>query len=182
MRKRKLAQPPHHRRQIEDVYEFPPQTETPTVAAAKAGFAPTPPPIASNRIHGCRDQKKAPARREVAIRWLRFGGYEVALLKERTKLRPVAIFDEIRPPHPRLARYPRTWSGGIRSGRKPEWDEQDVIFRPDASAGSAGIVRFTHMGDHGISSAGVPSITGSINSAWPSRGWETCSWGGSARR
>ena len=40
------------------------QTETPTVAAAKAGSAPRP-PLASNTIRGCHHKRK----RRVAIRF-----------------------------------------------------------------------------------------------------------------
>jgi len=51
------------------------QTETPTVAAAKAGFSGSapPPPIASNRILGCRRKRERRAAADGAIRCLRFG-------------------------------------------------------------------------------------------------------------
>ena len=83
------------------------QAETPTIAAAKAGFSAA----TAYRIEQdarLRSQKRAPRVRRrpdpLATVW---DSEVVPLLKSAPGLRPVAIFDEIRRRHPEIG-------GGIR--------------------------------------------------------------------
>jgi hypothetical protein len=133
------------------------QAETPSVAAAKAGFStatayrieqdPRPP-----------SQKKVPRGRRrrdpLAAVW---DSEVVPFLKSAPGLRPVAIFDEIRRRHPEIgAGVRRTLERRIRAWRALNGAEQDVIFRQEHPPGRLGLSDFTEMGDHGISIAGVP--------------------------
>ena len=130
------------------------QAETPTVAAAKAGFS------AAYRIEQDRrlpSQKKAPRGRRrrdpLAAVW---DSEVVPLLKSAPGLRPVAIFDEIRRRHPELgAGIRRTLERRIRTWRALNGAERDVIFRQEPSPGRLGLSDFTDMGDHSISIAGA---------------------------
>ena len=133
------------------------QAETPTVAAAKAGFSAA----TAYRIERDRrlpSQKKTPRDRRrrdpLAAVW---DSEVVPLLKSAPGLRPVAIFDEIRRRHPELgAGIRRTLERRIRTWRALNGAERDVIFRQEPSPGRLGLSDFTDMGDHGISIAGVP--------------------------
>jgi hypothetical protein len=133
------------------------QAETPTVAAAKAGFSAA----TAYRIEQDRrlpSQKKAPRGRRrrdpLAAVW---DSEVVPLLKSAPGLRPVAIFDEIRRRHPELgAGIRRTLERRIRTWRALNGAERDVVFRQEPSPGRLGLSDFTDMGDHGISIAGVP--------------------------
>ena len=92
------------------------QTETPTVAAARAGFSAA---TAYRIEHDPRlpSQKKAPRGRRrrdpLATVW---DNEVVPLLRSAPGLRPVAIFDEIRRRHPELgAGIRRTLERRIRT-------------------------------------------------------------------
>ena len=132
------------------------QAETPTVAAAKAGFSAA----TAYRIEQDRrlpSQKKAPRGRRrrdpLAAVW---DSEVVPLLKSAPGLRPVAIFDEIRRRHPELgAGIRRTLERRIRTWRALNGAERDVIFRQEPSPGRLGLSDFTDMGDHSISIAGA---------------------------
>jgi hypothetical protein len=133
------------------------QAETPTIAAAKAGFSAA----TAYRIEQdprLPSQKKAPRVRRrpdpLAAVW---DSEVVALLKSAPGLRPVAIFDEIRRRHPEIGGgIRRTLERRIRSWRALHGAEQDVIFRQEHPPGRLGLSDFTDMTDHGISIAGVP--------------------------
>ena len=133
------------------------QAETPTVAAAKAGFSAA----TAYRIEQdprLPSQKKAPRGRRrrdpLAEVW---DSEVVPLLKSAPGLRPVAIFDEIRRRHPEIgAGVRRTLERRIRAWRALNGAEQDVIFRQEHPPGRLGLSDFTDMGDHGVSIAGVP--------------------------
>jgi transposase InsO family protein len=133
------------------------QAETPTVAAAKAGFSSA----TAYRIEQdlrLPSQKRSPRGRRrqdpLAAVW---DSEVVPLLKSVPGLRPVAIFDEIRRRHPEIgAGVRRTLERRIRSWRALNGAEQDVIFRQEHPPGRLGLSDFTDMGDHGISIAGVP--------------------------
>jgi len=133
------------------------QTETVSVAAAKAGFSaatayrikqdPRPP-----------SQRKAPRSRRrhdpLAVIW---DSEVVPLLKSTPGLRPIAIFDEIRRRHPEIGPgIRRTLERRIRSWRALNGAEQDVIFRQEHPPGRVGLSDFTEMGDRGVSIAGTP--------------------------
>src|SRR5437660_7941611 len=108
------------------------QAETPTVAAAKAGFSAA----TAYRIEQdprLRSQKRSPRGRRrqdpLAAVW---DCEVVPLLKSVPGLRPVAIFDEIRRRHPEIgAGVRRTLERRIRSWRALNGAEQDVIFRQE---------------------------------------------------
>src|ERR1700751_3223684 len=128
------------------------QAETPSVAAAKAGFSAA---TASSRTGS---QKKVPRGRRrrdpLAEVW---ASEIVPLLKSAPGLRPVAIFDEIRRRHPETGvGVRRTLERRIRAWRALNGAEQDVIFRQEHPPGRVGLSDFTDMGDHGVSIAGVP--------------------------
>jgi hypothetical protein len=132
------------------------QAETPTVAAAKAGFSAA----TAYRIEQDRrlpSQKKAPRGRRrrdpLAAVW---DSEVVPLLKSAPGLRPVAIFDEIRHRHPEIGvGVRRTLERRVRRWRALHGAERDVIFRQEHTPGRLGLSDFTEMGDHGVSIAGV---------------------------
>ena len=123
------------------------QAETPTVAAAKAGFSAA----TAYRIEQDRrlpSQKKAPRGRRrpdpLAAVW---DSEVVPLLNRAPGLRPVAIFDEIRRRHPEIAAgIRRTLERRIRNWRALNGAERDVIFRQEPSPGRLGLSDFTDMG------------------------------------
>jgi hypothetical protein len=133
------------------------QTETPAVAAAKAGFSAA----TAYRIEQAPrlpSQRKAPRGRRrhdpLAAVW---GSEVVPLLKSVPGLRPIAIFDEIRRRHPEIgAGIRRTLERRIRSWRALNGAEQDVIFRQEHPPGRLGLSDFTDMGDRGVSIADAP--------------------------
>jgi hypothetical protein len=133
------------------------QTDTPTVAAAKAGFSAA----TAYRIEHDRrlpSQKKAPRGRRrpdplVAV----WDSEVVPMLKHAPGMRPVAIFEEIRRRHPETdIGVRRTLERRIRSWRALNGAEQDVVFRQEHPPGRLGLSDFTGMSDLGISIAGVP--------------------------
>src|SRR5207302_1821614 len=133
------------------------QSETASVAAAKAGFSAA----TAYRIEQdprLPSQKRSPRGRRrqdpLAAVW---DSEVVPLLKSVPGLRPIAIFVEIRRRHPEIgAGVRRTLERRIRSWRALNGAEQDVIFRQEHPPGRLGLSDFTDMGDRGISIAGVP--------------------------
>ena len=133
------------------------QADTPTIAAAKAGFS-TATAYRLEQDLRLPSQKRSPRRRRrqdpLAAVW---DSEVVPLLKSVPGLRPVAIFDEIRRRHPEIgAGVRRTLERRIRAWRALNGAEQDVIFRQEHPPGRLGLSDFTDMGDHGVSIAGVP--------------------------
>jgi hypothetical protein len=133
------------------------QTETASVAAAKAGFSAA----TAYRIEQdprLPSQRKAPRGRRrhdpLATVW---DSEVVPLLKTTPGLRPIAIFDEIRRRHPELgAGIRRTLERRIRTWRAVHGAKQDVIFRQEHPPGRLGLSDFTDMRGRGVSIAGVP--------------------------
>jgi len=133
------------------------QADTPTIAAAKAGFSTA----TAYRIEQdlrLPSQKRSPRGRRrqdpLAAVW---DSEVMPLLKSVPGLRPVAIFDEIRRRHPEIgAGVRRTLERRIRAWRALNGAERDVIFRQEHPPGRLGLSDFTDMGDHGVSIAGVP--------------------------
>jgi transposase InsO family protein len=133
------------------------QTESPVIAAAKAGFSAA----SAYRVEQDRrlpSQKKAPRDRRrrdpLAAVW---DSEVVPLLKSTPGLRPIAIFDELRRRHPEIgAGIRRTLERRIRAWRALHGAEQDVIFRQEHPPGRLGLSDFTDMVGHGVSIAGVP--------------------------
>src|SRR5260221_11395441 len=131
--------------------------ETPSVAAAKAGFSAA----TAYRIEQdprLPSQKKAPRGRRRRDPLSEVWDSEVVpLLKSAPGLRPVAIFDEIGRGHPEIGvGVRRTLERRIGAWRALNGAEQDVIFRQEHPPGRLGLSDFTDMGDHGVSIAGVP--------------------------
>jgi hypothetical protein len=120
------------------------QTETPTVAAAKAGFSAA----SAYRIEQdprLPSQKKAPRGRRrlypLAAVW---EAEVVPFLKSAPGLRPVAIFDEIRRRHPgrdrrRCPPYPGAAHPQLAGAQRSRTGR---CLPAGASARSAGVVRF----------------------------------------
>ena len=132
------------------------QTETPTVAAAKTGFATS----SGYRFeHDPRmpSQKKVPRGRRRSDPLGEVWDSEVVpLLKSTPGLRPVAIFDEIRRRHPEIGGgIRRTLERRIRTWRAINGAERDVIFRQEHPPGRLGLSDFTDLRDRGVSVAGV---------------------------
>jgi Mu transposase-like protein len=133
------------------------QSETASVAAAKAGFSAA----TAYRIEQdlrLPSQKRSPRGRRrrdpLAAVW---DSEVVPLLKSVPGLRPVAIFDEIRRRHSEIsAGVRRTLERRIRVWRAVNGAEQDVIFRQEHPPGRLGLSDFTDMGHHGISITGAP--------------------------
>jgi hypothetical protein len=133
------------------------QTETASVAAAKAGFSPA----TAYRIEQdprLPSQKKAPRQRRrqdpLAGVW---DSEIVPLLNGVPGLRPVAIFEEICRRHPEIsAGIRRTLERRIRGWRALYGPDRDVVFRQEHSPGRVGLSDFTDMRDFGVSIAGVP--------------------------
>jgi hypothetical protein len=133
------------------------QTETASVAAAKAGFSPA----TAYRIEQdprLPSQKTAPRQRRrqdpLATVW---DSEIVPLLKGVPGLRPVAIFDEICRRHPEIgAGIRRTLERRIRGWRALYGPDRDVVFRQEHPPGRVGLSDFTDMRDFGVSIAGVP--------------------------
>src|SRR5690242_4467803 len=133
------------------------KTETPSVAAAKAGFSAA----TAYRIEQdprLPSQKKAPRGRRrrdpLAEVW---DSEVVPLLKSTPGLRPVAIFDEIRRRHPEIdGGIRRTLERRIRTWRALNGAKQDIIFRQEHPPGRLGLSDFTDMGNRGVSIASAP--------------------------
>jgi hypothetical protein len=106
------------------------QTDSPAVAAAKAGFSRT----TAYRIEAdprLPSQRKAPRGRRrpdpLATVW---ESEIVPMLKTAPELRAIAVFDEIVRRHPNLNRnLRRTLERRIRMWKALNGPEQDVIFR-----------------------------------------------------
>src|SRR6202162_3281809 len=133
------------------------QTETASVAAAKAGFSVA----TAYRIKEdprLPSQKKAPRGRRRQDPLIAVWDSEVVpLLKSTPGLRPIAIFDEIRRRHPEIGPgVRRTLERRIRTWRALNGAEQDVIFRQEHPPGRLGLSDFTAMGERGVSIAGAP--------------------------
>ena len=133
------------------------QTDTPGVAAAKAGFSTA----TAYRIEHDRrlpSQKKAPRGRRrpdpLAAVW---DSEVVPLLNNAPDMRPVAIFEELRRRHPETdIGVRRTLERRIRGWRALNGAEQDIVFRQEHPPGRVGLSDFTSTGDLGIRIAGVP--------------------------
>jgi hypothetical protein len=123
------------------------QVETPTVAAANAGFSAA----TAYRIEQdprLPSQKKAPRgrRRRDPLAEVRDSEI-VPLLKSAPKLRPMAIFDEIRRRFPEIGvGVRRTVEWRIRAWRALNGAEQDVIFGQQHPPGRVEAFRFHRHG------------------------------------
>src|SRR6204780_3738694 len=132
------------------------QTESPTVAAAKASISAA---TAYRFEHDHRlpsDQQIRGRRRPDPLADF-FETEIVPMLKAAPELRAVAIFEEMQRRHPALpAGVRRTLERRIRSWRALHGADQEVIFRQVHEPGRMGLSDFTDMADLGVTIVGVP--------------------------
>jgi hypothetical protein len=133
------------------------QTDTPVLAAAKAGFSTA---SAYRLEHDPRlpSQKTTPRGRRrpdpLAGIW---DSEVVPMLKAAPTLRPIAVFGEVRRRHPELSEgVRRTLERRIRAWRAVHGPDQDVIFRQEHQPGQMGLSDFTDMADAAVTVAGQP--------------------------
>jgi hypothetical protein len=115
------------------------QSNTPAIAAAKAGFSRA----TAYRIEAdarLPSQKKKPRERRrpdplVAV----WDSEIVPMLKETPELRAIAVFDEIVRRHPELRSVRRTLERRIRNWKALNGPDQDVIFRQEQIPGRLGL-------------------------------------------
>lgn len=133
------------------------QTNTPAIAAAKAGFSPA----TAYRIEQDPrrpSQKASPRGRRrpdpLAGIW---ESEVVPMLKAAPGLRPIAVFAEMRRRHPELSEgVRRTLERRIRAWRAMNGPDQDVLFRQEHEPGRRGLSDFTDMAELGVTIAGQP--------------------------
>lgn len=132
------------------------QTDTVTIAAAKASFSTS----AGYRLEKAANlppTRKAPRgrRRPDPLADL-FDAEVVPLLTQAPGLRPVAVFEEMQRRHPGLPDgVRRTLERRIRAWRAVHGEEREVIFRQTHAPGEVGLSDFTDMADLGVTVAGV---------------------------
>ncbi|MFM2045777.1 MAG: hypothetical protein RLY86_4353 [Pseudomonadota bacterium] len=133
------------------------ETDTPVVAAAKAGFS-----TATAYRH---EQAPRPQSHRKALRGRRrpdplatiWDSEVVPMLKAAPGLRPVAVFGEMRRRHPDLPEgVRRTLERRVRAWRAVNGPDQDVIFRQEHEPGRMGLSDFTDMAELGVTIAGQP--------------------------
>jgi len=133
------------------------QTNTPAVAAAKAGFSTS----TAYRI----EQDPRPPSQKISPRGRRrpdplagiWDSEVVPMLKAAPGLRSIAVFAEMRRRHPDLSeKVRRTLERRIRAWRAVNGPDQDVIFRQEHEPGRMGLSDFTDMADAAVSIAGQP--------------------------
>jgi hypothetical protein len=132
------------------------QTDTLTVAAAKASFSPATghrlarDPRLPSMKKGVRGRRRPDPLGDI------FDAEIVPMLKAAPGLRSIAIFEEIVRRHPELGvGIRRTLERRIRSWRAVHGEEQEVIFRQTHEPGRTGLSDFTDMGDLGVTIAGA---------------------------
>lgn len=133
------------------------QTNTPTVAAAMAGFS---------RATGYRitadprlpSKKKKPRQRRRPDPLFHLWESEIVpMLEAAPGIRAVAVFEEMRRRHPELPEgVRRTLERRIRQWRALNGPEQDVMFAQEHPPGRMGLSDFTDMAALEITIAGAP--------------------------
>jgi transposase InsO family protein len=133
------------------------QTNTPAVAAAKAGFSTS----TAYRL----EQDPRPPSQKIPPRGRRrpdplagiWDSEVVPMLKAAPGLRSIAVFAEMRRRHPDLSEtVRRTLERRIRAWRAVNGPDQDVIFRQEHEPGRMGLSDFTDMAEAAVSIAGQP--------------------------
>lgn len=132
-------------------------TETPPVAAAKAGFGTA---TAYRFEYDPRlpSQKKAPRERRRPDPLAEvFDAEVVPMLEAAPGLRAVAVYEELLRRHPELGTgIRRTLERRIRAWHAIHGQDREVIFRQTHEPGRMGLSDFTDMGDAAITVAGEP--------------------------
>jgi Mu transposase, C-terminal domain len=133
------------------------QTESPAIAAAKAGFSTS---TAYRFEHDPRlpSQKRPPrCRRRPDPLEAVWDSEIVPMIANAPGLRPIAVLEEIRRRHPEIgAGVRRTLERRIRNWRALNGPDRDVIFRQEHAPGRLGLSDFTDMGELGVTVAGEP--------------------------
>ena len=123
-------------------------TDAPPVAAARAGIS-----VAS--AYRIESDPRLPSQKQ-ALRGRRradplamfFDSEVVPLLEAAPRVRPIAIFEEMRRRHPQLQeQVRRTLERRIRAWRALHGAEREVMFRQVHEPGRMGLSDFTEMGD-----------------------------------
>ena len=148
-------------------------TDTPTRAAAKAGFS-TSSAYRIEKDSRLPSQKKTPRGRRrpdpLAGVWDR---EIVPMLQAAPGLRPVAIFEDKRRRHPELgSAIRRTLERRIRTWRAVNGPDQDVIFRQEHAPGRLGLSDFTDLNDLGVTITGERLDHRAYHFRWAFSGFE----------
>ena len=132
------------------------RTETPAVAAAKAGFSTaTAYRLEDDPRVPSQQKKRRSRRRPDALEGL-FEQEIVPLLTASPGLRPVALFEELMRRHPSLPLgIRRTLERRIRTWRALHGPEREVIFRQVHAPGRLGLSDFTEASGLEVTIAGV---------------------------
>src|SRR5690242_5117107 len=124
------------------------QTDTPTVAGAKAGFSTATAYRIEQAPHRSAPEKPPRSRRRpdpLAALW---DSEIVPMLQATPDLRAIGVFNEMRRRHAELSEgVRRTLERRIRTWRAMHGPEQDVIFRQEHTPGQLGLSDFTDMAD-----------------------------------
>lgn len=133
------------------------KTDTPTTAAAKAGFSSATAyrfeidPRLPSTVQPPRTRRRPDPLGELFTTEIQ------PLLEAAPTLRAVAIFEEMRRRHPELPTgIRRTIERRVRAWRATRGPEQDVIFRQTHEPGRQGFSDFTDMNKLGVTIVGVP--------------------------
>ena len=131
------------------------QNETPTVAAAKAGFSAATGYRLEQDLRLPSQKKRPRGRRRpdpLAAVW---ESEIVPMLERAPGLRPIAVFDEIRRRHREIGPgVRRTLERRIRAWRALHGPDQEVIFRQEHAPGRLGLSDFTDLADLAVTIAG----------------------------
>lgn len=133
------------------------RTDTPSAAAAKAGFSPaTAYRLEADPRLPSQTQPPRGRRRPDPLAGI-FDEEVVPMLQNAPGLRSVAIFEELMRRRPELSpQIRRTLERRIRAWRALHGPEQEVIFRQVHRPGRLGLSDFTDMNDLGVTIAGMP--------------------------
>ncbi|MEQ9005935.1 MAG: IS21 family transposase [Pseudomonadales bacterium] len=133
------------------------RTDTPTAAAAKAGFSTATAYRLEADVQLPSQNKASRTRRRPDPLAGIFDEEVVPMLEGAPGVRSVTIFEELIRRHPELTpKIRRTLERRVRAWRAVHGPEQDVIFRQVHKPGRLGLSDFTDMNDLEISIAGVP--------------------------
>jgi hypothetical protein len=131
------------------------QTDTPTLAGAKAGFSTATAYRIEQAPHRSAPEKPSRSRRRpdpLAALW---DSEIVPMLQAAPELRAIGVFTEMRRRHADLSEgVRRTLERRIRTWRAVHGPEQDVIFRQEHTPGHLGLSDFTDMADLEVCIAG----------------------------
>lgn len=133
------------------------RTDTPTAAAAKAGFSTATAYRLEADVQLPSQNKPSRTRRRPDPLAGIFDEEVVPMLESAPGVRSVTIFEELMRRHPELTpKIRRTLERRVRAWRAVHGPEQDVIFRQVHKPGRLGSSDFTDMNDLEISVAGMP--------------------------